>query len=368
MSTKHFFEESTTQSRIKTRIVSKYFTAWAQVVVPPTKNRHGDRVAFIDLFSGPGRYGDEVPSTPLRVLGSAVKNSALKDMLVPIFNDLDPKHVESLREAIASNPELEKLKHKPLLWNYKVGNELVEQLEGVTLVPTLLFVDPWGYKGLSLRLIASVLKDWGSDCIVFFNYNRINSGLSNPTVREHMDALFGPQRAEDLRERLQYLKGFARERTILGEIPEAFEERGGRFFLSFRFWMERKKRISHHLLFVSKHFRGYHIMKEIMAKESSSEPQGVPSFEYNPRDYSLRFELDTPLDNLEAQLPKDFAGRTLTLPRIYREHSVDTPYLEKNYRQVLKNLEVQGAIEVFSEKRRPKGTFAQHVQIIFPPR
>jgi hypothetical protein len=32
------------------------------------------------------------------------------------------------------------------------------------------------------------------------------------------------------------------------------------------------------LIFVSKHFKGYEIMKIIMAKESSTEDQGVASF------------------------------------------------------------------------------------------
>jgi three-Cys-motif partner protein len=366
MSTEDFFEESTEQSLIKTRIVSKYFTAWAQVVIRPTKNSGGNRVAFIDLFAGPGRYGDKVPSTPMRVLGSAVKHPALKDMLVSVFNDVDPEHVHSLQRAIDSNPELEHLKHKPLLCNYRVGNELVEQLEGVQLVPTLLFVDPWGYKGLSLRLISSVLKDWGSDCIIFFNYNRINSGLSNRAVREHMHALFGPERAEDLRRRLPHLKGIARERAILGEIADAFEERGGKFFLSFRFWKETERRISHPLLFVSKHFRGYHIMKEIMAKESSSAPQGVPSFEYNPRDYVLRsFELVQPLDELEAQLLNDFAGRTLTMNEIYEEHSVGKDFLKNNYKQALWNLLSRGEIEASPKPR--KYTFADHISASFPP-
>ena len=64
------------------------------------------------------------------------------------------------------------------------------------LVPTLLFVDPWGYKGLSLALINSVVQNWGCDCIFFFNYNRINPGVSNDTVREHMNALFGDDGTE----------------------------------------------------------------------------------------------------------------------------------------------------------------------------
>ncbi len=163
-------------------------------------------------------------------------------------------------------------------------------------------------------------------------------------------------------------KAIERERAILGEISEAFQEMDGRYFLFFRFWMETQKRISHHLLFVSKNFRGYHIMKDIMAKESSSAPQGVPSFEYNPRDYSLHFELDRPLDELEVQLLSDFAGRTCNLPEIYKEHCVGKRFIETNYRQALKNLEDKSVIEVHSPKPRRKGTFAPHVRIKFPVR
>jgi hypothetical protein len=236
------------------------------------------------------------------------------------------------------------------------------------MVPSLLFVDPWDYKGLSLRLINSVLRHWGSDCIVFFNYNRINSGLNNPMVREHMDALFGVERAKKLRSRLRQsqLRLLDREETILNEIAGAFREKGGRFFLPFRFWMEDQRRISHHLLFVSKNFRGYHLMKEIMAPESSSAPQGVPSFEYNPRDYPMlpSFELYQPLDELEKQLLADLAGRSLTMNQIYERHSVNKPFTKKNYKQALQVLYARGAIKA-QPKPRP-GTFADRVSVSFP--
>ena len=91
MSTEHFFKESTQQSLIKTTIVSKYFRAWAQVIIPTAKKMGGDRVAFIDLFAGPGSYEDKVPSTPLRVLRGAVKDPTLREMLVAMFNDADPQ-------------------------------------------------------------------------------------------------------------------------------------------------------------------------------------------------------------------------------------------------------------------------------------
>ena len=77
-------------------------------------------------------------------------------------------------------------------------------------------------------------------------------------------------RAAKLRERLERLKPWQRELAILEEICEALLEMGGKFVLPFCFKDEKGKRTSHHLIFVSKHPLGYGIMKDVMAKESSS--------------------------------------------------------------------------------------------------
>jgi three-Cys-motif partner protein len=63
---------------------------------------------------------------------------------------------------------IEKLKFKPIFSTKEVGEDIVRLLEKTKLIPTLFFVDPWGYKGVSLRLVKSAVKDWGSDCIFFF--------------------------------------------------------------------------------------------------------------------------------------------------------------------------------------------------------
>jgi three-Cys-motif partner protein len=370
MSSKQFFDESREQSRIKSEIVSKYFWAWAKVMVAVAKKRGEDRIAYIDLFAGPGRFGDEYKSTPMQVLWRAVQEPDLCRMLVTLFNDKNPDYARSLEEAIDSTPEFRQLKHKPRVANDQVGDEIVAEFEKNRLIPTLFFVDPWGYKGLSLRLINSVLKNWGSDCIIFFNYNRIRMGLNNDLVREHMDALFGPERAERLRERLTGLTPAQAELEIVEEIAAALKSMGGRYVLPFRFRDERGSRTSHHLIFVSKDFKGYEIMKDIMSRESSSTNQGVPSFEYNPatRAYPLLFELSRPLDELEGQLLHDFAGRTLTMRKIYEAHSVDRPFLARHYKEALIKLEAKGAIEADppSPPRR-KNTFADHVSVSFLP-
>lgn len=369
--TENFFEEQKEQSLIKARIVEKYFWVWSKVIIATVKRRSSQpKIAYIDLFAGPGRYEDGSKSTPIKVLEKAIAVPDLRNMLVSLFNDADSKNVNSLQQAINSISGIEKLKYRPQVLNNEIGENIVKMFEDRNLVPTLFFVDPWGYKGLSLKLINSVVKNWGCDCIFFFNYNRINMGLANSSVEEHMNALFGQERANQLRKRLKPLKSQERELTIVEEICEALREMGGEYVLPFRFKHESGNRTSHHLIFVSKHIKGYEIMKDIMAKESSDQAQGVPSFEYNPATLQqpLLFDLYRPLDELESMLLDVFSGQTLTMKEIYDRHHVGRRYINKNYKTVLSNLEAKGKIIVQSppEKKRRQGTFADNLIVTFP--
>jgi len=369
-----FFNESREQSQIKARIVEKYFTAWARVIMPTVKKKDM-RLAYIDLFAGPGRYNDGTLSTPLLVIQKAIEDPDMRQMLVTVFNDKDPANASALRKAILELPGIELLTYRPQIENEEVGEKIVKMFEGKHLVPTFFFVDPWGYKGLSLGLINSVLKDWGCDCIFFFNYNRINMGLNNESVREHMNVLFGEQRADGLRTKLEGLSPSDREALIVEELSQALKEMGGKYVLPFTFKNADGTRTTHHLIFVSKHHRGYGIMKDIMAKESSEQMQGVPSFEYSPasRDFPLLFDLTTPLSDLEGMLLSEFSGQTLTMQDIYTLHNVGRPYVEANYKSVLRNLEAAKRLTVdppaeSRPKRKGEVTFAGHVKVTFPKR
>lgn len=371
-----FFEESREQSVIKATIVAKYFWAWAKVIIGAMRKypeRSHDKIAYVDLFAGPGRYKDGSASTPILILRKAIEDRDIRDRLVTIFNDKNEGNKNSLETEIRNIPDLSLLKYQPQVFNEEVGDKIVQNLEQARLVPTLCFVDPWGYKGLSLRLVNSVLKDWGCDCIFFFNYNRISMGLSNPLVVEHMNALFGQKRADDLRNRLENMGPFEREMTIVNELTLALKELGGEYVLPFGFKNERGVRTSHHLIFVSKNVRGYEIMKDIMSKYSSNKDQGVPSFEYNPADerYPLLFELTRPLDELVHMLPGDFAGKSISMIQIYEQHHVGKPYIKPNYKEALVRLEEEGKIIASppAEKRRKlkgKATFGDNVKVIFP--
>jgi three-Cys-motif partner protein len=366
MSENSFFDESTEQSQVKVTIVAKYFWAWAKVIIPQAKKR-GAKIAYIDLFSGPGRYQDGSKSTPLLILERAIADPDMAQMLITLFNDKDSNNTQSLKEAINSLPGISSLRNRPVILNKEVGEEIIQEFEQIRFVPTLFFIDPWGYKGLSIRLIGSVIMNWGCDCIFFFNYNRINMGLHNSAVEEHMNSLFGKERADSLREQLQPMQPYERELTILEAICQALKEIGGDYPLPFSFKNSRGNRTSHHLIFVSKNVLGYSIMKDIMAKESSSDEQGVPSFEYNPATLKqpLLFEFFRPLDDLENMLLDEFAGQIIAMVEVYNRHHVGKRYIKKNYKDVLLKLEAEGRITAEPSKRK-KNTFGDNVLVTFP--
>lgn len=359
-----FFEESSDQSQIKAKIVSDYFFAWAKVI---TSVQRSDRIAYIDLFAGPGRYKDGTASTPLMVLEKAIQDPVMSQRLVTLFNDGDSKHIRALNKAVDALPNVKKLKHEPMVMNEEIGENIVKQFEEMSLIPTLFFVDPWGYKGLSLRLVNAVIKDWACECVFFFNYNRINMGLSNDKVREHMDALFGDQ-ADDLRSKLEPLDPNSRELLIVERLAGALNPEGKRYVLPFRF-RKGSGRTSHHLIFVTKHFLGYDIMKKIMSKQSSLKEQDVATFEYNPADnrYPMLFELNRPLDDLEGMLLEEYAGREVSFRKLYESHSVGRPFIDKHYKAVLKMMEQSSKLTARKPggANRRRGTFANDVIIKF---
>jgi three-Cys-motif partner protein len=301
------------------------------------------------------------------ILQQAIKDPDLKEMLVTFFNDSDENHTNSLEVEIDKLVGVQTLKYKPQVSFGEVGEDAEKYFNETKLIPSFSFVDPFGYKGLSLKIVNGVIKDWGCDCVFFFNYNRINAGISNPAVKSHMDALFGEDRAAHLRELLPKKGPEKREELILEELAQAIKAMGGKFVLPFRFKNAQGTRTSHSLIFVSKHFRGYEIMKEIMAKESSVIDQGVPSFTYSPADASmpLLFSLARPFDSLKEELPKSFSGKSLAMKQVYEQHSIDTPFVKKNYKDALLALEAEGKISAEPAKRN-KGTFADNVLVKFP--
>jgi len=350
-----YFEEPLENSKVKSKIVSEYFYAWSKVM----KSR-SEKISYIDLYCGQGYFEDGTKSTPILILEQIIENPELLNQVITIFNDANPEFVKKLEYEIKKIEGINQLKYKPEFYNITVGDELAKLFQDTSLVPTLAFIDPWGYKGLSADLINGLIKDWGSDCIFFFNYNRINPGISNEMITSHIQAIFGRHNAEALRNKISGMKAKVREETIINELKETLSTERKNYVLPFCFKKHDKKRTSHYLIFVSKSELGYSIMKNILYKYSAKDDEEIANFTYIPgqkgaKQLSLLPIIENPLDNLGNDLLKCFAGKTLSVDEIYKQHHINKNFVKPNYQKALRRLEEKKLIIVDrSQYKRPR--------------
>ena len=84
-----------------------------------------------------------------------------------VFSDMEKVNSEKLEKEIKALPGINKMVHTPEVYVDIVDKKMAELFKSMNLIPTLTFLDPWGYKGLTIDLIQSLIKDWGSECIIF---------------------------------------------------------------------------------------------------------------------------------------------------------------------------------------------------------
>jgi hypothetical protein len=147
-----------------------------------------------------------------------------------------------------------------------------------------------------------------------------------------------------------------REALVLDTLSQSILAAGVvKFVLPFRFLKPDTARTSHYLIFLTKNFRGYHIMKEVMAKAAGAEKSGAPSFTYIPASPQLDFlgGFNEGLDQLEASLLSEFAGCSLAVRRIYETHSVGRPFILANYKHVLRGMVEAGKVAARTTDGKP---------------
>ena len=346
-----FFAGQSEQSSVKAHIVSSYFTAWARVI-----QKWNTSMAYIDLFCGPGKYGDDNLSAPLLIVKSTLENPELSKKMRFLFNDNDPANVSALKESISEIDSNNKLGRRVEYHSETVGEGFHSRLRIPANMPVLSFVDPFGYKGLTIDLINELISNSGSDCIFFFNYNRINMALSSNTkFDEHLKSLFGEARTATLKGQLANLPASQREPIVLNALVDALCENKSNYVLPFKFYSTEMLRTSHFIIFVTKHPTACKIMKQIMYSNSAKDSDGVATFSFeDSRNFGIGHDqisfFDRPIEELKMEILKRHSGQTVQVSQLCEEVDCDfsNHYVGKNVKEVLKNLEIEGKLNVIS--------------------
>lgn len=274
--TDNFFAVQKEKSRVKTLIVTEFFKAYFPII-NATFQRD---IWYIDLFCGPGCYEDGSASTPIKLLDviDSFKDDAVRARLKIVFNDHNKDYTEKLRQHIQMHPVLPRLKYQPQILNLKASEvDLSTYTRGNN--PIFSFVDPWGYKDVSMSQVWSLVKNRGSDCVLFFNSDRILQDISKPANAQDFQQIFGDlfedakaiQTDSTMSQRKKaeaFLTLFSKNLylTVQKEYGNKFKI----FVLPFYVEADDKEKTSHYIVFISKAHKAIQEMRKVMIKHGNS--------------------------------------------------------------------------------------------------
>lgn len=280
--TDNFFDEQKEKSKVKTEIVINFLNIYL-IIISNSKWGKGRDIYYLDLFSGPGVYKDGSHSTPIEVMNmlSNMKNRVAADKVHLVFNDENCNFINSLKENIRNHSYYNSIIHKPVITNKHVCDFDLDPFLS-TGSPIFSFIDPWGYKDINTNLIWSLVKPIGSDCILFFNSNRILQDLSKTNHYNDMLDLFGDEYSNALgvqknRQLSQNKKADLLLEFFIKNLYNKVKLEYSNmsisyklFALPFTFLKDDSVKTSHQIVFLTKNHKAIIEMKKVMVKKSNN--------------------------------------------------------------------------------------------------
>ncbi len=343
-----FFKVQTQSSRIKAKIVAEYFPQYCRIILKAPKQHK--QIRYIDLFSGPGLYEDNNLSTPLLLAKSCASDAELSKIVRLIFNDKD--YCDQLKENFSNHIPTEAFKFKPVFYNKVVGedadidNFLNKEPETTNPYPTLLFFDPFGYKGINTKILSKFLCNWGNELFLFVNIKRINQAIEVGKFDDMMQSLF-PTTIDVLRTNRKYKSTSVHERLnlIMNHLALEFDNgvTGSKLYnCSFKFQEEDSVATSHFIMHFTKHPRGFELIKQIYYDfdniGATLEKEGTYTFDAKNMETNGFDFGDQNIDALSLQLLSKYKGRKITAKKLFDEHHHSTKWAGPHYSKTLRHM------------------------------
>jgi three-Cys-motif partner protein len=329
-------------TQAKHDILRRYLSAWF-----PILSRGHDKIAYLDGFSGPGRYTGGEPGSPLIALDVAINHRwTFEGEIAFWFMEERPDRLEHLRKELGALAIPGHIKiHtecNEFAVNLKKALDTMDQ-NGLRMAPTFALVDPFGFSGIPYTLIERLLSQRKCEALITFMVDAINRFLEHPDeliVRHIVDA-FGTDEALKVAkspgDRIEHLRClYQSQLRRVASFVRYFEMR------------DKQGRIQYYLFFATNNPLGHLKMKEAMW---AVDPLGEFRFSdaTNPSQTVLFNEPN--IGELASSVRGRFAGRG-TIPaatvRLFVED--ETAYLKKHMTSALQDLEQGGGLSVQATK------------------
>lgn len=349
-----FYKKQTASSRIKANIVAKYFPQYCRILLKKSQ----PEIRYLDLFAGPGMYEDGNFSTPLLIANSCAKDPVLAKKVRLIFND--NKYSKQLEANFNKQFPHGTFQYEPLFGDKTVGecekitNYLKRDVVTPNPFPTLLFFDPWGYKGIDTIALAKFLENWGNEIFLFVNIKRIHAAIENDKFDALMLSLF-PTKFQELQKNRRYTATVPeRLSLIMDNIANEFKIaiKGKLYHTAFKFQEEDIRTTSHFIIHFTKHPKGYELVKQVYYDfdniGASLDKDGNYSFDAkkmgNPGSLTLDFG-DQNIAALSDNIETKYKGQTITARALFEGHHPITKYCGTHYAKTLRHMVERGVVK-----------------------
>ena len=331
---KDFFKKQTDSSRVKAAIISEYFPQYCRII---SRKHDPKRFGYYDMFAGPGIYDDESWSTPLLIAKNCYDDPFLRDKVWMVFNDM--VYGNKLKDNFEKYFQKGTFRYDPHFANKTFGEcpEIDSFLTRNTMqnyyneCPSLLFIDPWGYKHINTQVLTQFLTLWGNEVFIFINTKRLNAAFENELFQEDLKVVF-PLTYNDVRVNKK-LQGSVEERHkfIINQLANEFSNilGGSVYYTAFQFREEDQSTPSHYLLHITKGAKGFDLVKRVYSKYSNVDTvldsmDGINTYRFDPKSVKTisMFDEDFKQENIEklkGELIKTYKGKTYSSEKLFNE-------------------------------------------------
>jgi three-Cys-motif partner protein len=286
---------------------------------------------YIDGFCGPGRYDAGEPGSPLiaiELATTARHSSAILDL---VFVDEDKSRIAHLKEELKAikRPERVRVHVKNARFDSYL-RQLLGNRGSQGFPPTLVFADPFGFRGIPYNLFEDLLRYPHTELFVTLSTTAINrfNKHPDPRVREHIHEVFGL----DMTDQAPSLGLYERRLKELAKFVRLFELKNSR------------NNTTLHLAFASKHRLGHIKMKEAMWRV---DPDGEFRFwDFTDAEQPGLFHPDHSADVAHVILDYLQEKEDVKVKEVVEYIEDETHYLQRHAKDALKKLEHDGLIQV----------------------
>jgi three-Cys-motif partner protein len=365
------------QTRVKHALLSAYVGPWMNILWQH-QERSGiePHLIFVDGFAGPGEYWDshareaKVDGSPIivgKIANELIKGQRKLEIIAFDDDEITVRHLEPLLNGINRTGQAWEVCHVDFVSGTKALMDKLALKLGREY-PTFFFIDPFGYSGFPMRLLADILKHPRTEAFITFMTYDIVRFMNKPEEQTKMFDLFATDaykrhtaECQTPEQRVNFITTLYRQQLLT--VANA------KYALGFRVNTPMQGERARYFLFhASNNTKALKEMKNAMARVSERE------FSFEAIGVGPEEQLDLFVERPEEQIKTMILGYLKMSPRSQIEYSrlEDWAYertagVARHIKAALVELESEGKIEIERKPRQRQNTVTEGALLKFVP-